>query len=168
MVTGKSAILIPQRAICSLKHRLRNTWQLGMHGSLKSMYLTFSYRLKTSLPPRDICTMILVRGEHRRFERNVFQLFFLFAPSHRGFCVENRRNGTLSHESRFTCDVVRTFLPDNWKLHRKRYEWYFVTKIVLTYCEIKLFYFWNSRLKVENLQKKTFEITWTIYSNCKR
>ena len=101
-----------------------------------------------------ICTMILVRGEHRRFERNVFQLFFLFAPSHRGFCVENRRNGTLSHESRFTCDVVRTFLPDNWKLHRKRYEWYFVTKIVLTYCEIKLFYFWNSRLKVENLQKK--------------
>ena len=51
---------------------------------------------------------MVVRREHRRFERNVFQLFFLFAPSHRGFCVENRRNGTLSHESRFTCDV-RTF-----------------------------------------------------------
>ena len=45
-------------------------------------------------------------------------------------------------------------------------EWYFVTKIVLTYCEKK-----NSsdreklsRLKAENFQKK-FEITRTIYSN---
>ena len=30
-----------------------------------------------------------------------------------------------------------------------KYKWYFVTKIVLTYCEKN---FWNSRLKAENLK----------------
>ena len=37
-------------------------------------------------------------------------------------------------------------------------KWYFVFKIVLTYCEEKLFNIWNSRLKA-----KSFEITRTIY-----
>ena len=48
--------------------------------------------------------------------------------------------------------------------------WYFVTKIVLTYCEKKNLVieknFWNSRLKTENLQK-FFEIIRT-YSNSER
>ena len=49
-------------------------------------------------------------------------------------------------------------------------QWYFVTKIVLTYCEKKLLgviekNFRNSRLKAENLQD--FEITRTIDSNSK-
>ena len=39
-----------------------------------------------------------------------------------------------------------------------RKKWYFVTKIVLTYCEKKLFY-WS---------RKTFEITRTIHSNSER
>ena len=49
--------------------------------------------------------------------------------------------------------------------------WYFVTKIVLTYCEKKLLVleknFWNSRLKAKNLQK-LFEITRTIYLKSER
>ena len=39
---------------------------------------------------------------------------------------------------------------------KRRAQWYFVTKIVLTSCEKKVFVIeknlWNSRLKVENLQ----------------
>ena len=46
-------------------------------------------------------------------------------------------------------------------------KWYFVTKIVLTYCEKKLFKwskknFWRPRIC------KIFEITWAIYSNSER
>ena len=49
-------------------------------------------------------------------------------------------------------------------------NWYFVTKIVLTYCEKNCSSdreknFWNLRLKAEYLQ---FEITRTIYSNSER
>ena len=42
-----------------------------------------------------------------------------------------------------------------WEISQK---WYFVTKIVLTYCEKKLF-LWS---------RKTFEITRTIYSNSEK
>ena len=45
-------------------------------------------------------------------------------------------------------------------------EWYFVTKIVLTFCDKKnvLVIFWNSRLKAKNFQN----FTRTIYSNIER
>ena len=67
---------------------------------------------------------------------------------------------SISEKQRFNCNVC-SFIT----------KWYFVTKIVLTYCEKKIVLaieknFWNSRLKAENLQN--FEITTTIYSNSER
>ena len=50
-------------------------------------------------------------------------------------------------------------------------DWYFVTKIVLTYCEKKLF-FWSRRtFEIQSWRSricKNFEITGTIYSNSER
>ena len=49
--------------------------------------------------------------------------------------------------------------------------WYFVTKIVLTYCEKKLFYWSRKTFEIWGWRPricKLFEITWTIYSNSER
>ena len=74
---------------------------------------------------------------------------------------------------RYSSQVVPTWYSKERKiqtLHNKNMglDWYFVTKIVLTYCEKKLFYWsrktfeiWGRRPRVWNL----FEITRTIYSN---
>ena len=50
-------------------------------------------------------------------------------------------------------------------------KWYFVTKIVLTYCEKKLFKWSRKTFEIRGWRLrvfKIFEITWTIYTNIER
>ena len=50
-------------------------------------------------------------------------------------------------------------------------KWYFVTKIVLTYCERKLFYWLRKTFEIRGWRMKIckfFEITRTIHSNTER
>ena len=70
-----------------------------------------------------------------------------------------------AHNNKIRINLV--FEKKIWILVKFVLDWYFVTKIVLTYCEKKIFQsFWNSRLKDENF--KIFEITRIIYSNSER
>ena len=61
-----------------------------------------------------------------------------------------------------------------WALNEKLWighKWYFVTKIVLTYCEKKKFYWSRKTFEIWGWRPricKTFEITKTIYSNSER
>ena len=57
----------------------------------------------------------------------------------------------------FIFKCIKHVLLQTLPIYRKIKKWYFVTKILLTYCKKKLVLvieknFWNSRLKAENLQ----------------
>ena len=57
------------------------------------------------------------------------------------------------------------------KQQRSKKKWYFVTKIVLTYCEKKLSWWSRKTFEIQGWRPRIFrilEITWTIYSNCER
>ena len=59
------------------------------------------------------------------------------------------------HATYVACKKIWKKSSRKCMLHRG--EWYFITKIVLTYCEKKIVlviekFFWNLRLKAENLQ----------------
>ena len=74
----------------------------------------------------------------------------------------------------FVCKLQLSKVDLTMNVAARMFEWivwYFVTKIVRTYCEKKIVlviekFFWNLRLKAENM--KIFEITRTIDSNSKR
>ena len=66
--------------------------------------------------------------------------------------AREERAGFRSKES----DGFDQFLGEAKKASSSKGKWYFVSKIFITYCEKKLFYwlrknFWNLRLKAENL-----------------
>ena len=63
------------------------------------------------------------------------------------------------------------FLPNQIHVVRKRKKWNFVTKIVLTYCEKKLFKGSRKTFEIRGWRPricKIFEITRAIYSNSER
>ena len=77
----------------------------------------------------------------------------------------------------FTFSKVRwlfTVLQSSNFLHSKSQlitKWYFVTKIILTYCEKKLFKWSRKTFEIRGWRPricKNFEITRTIYSNSER
>ena len=70
-------------------------------------------------------------------------------------------NNNLFHLFNLSCLFHKWFEYQGKKKTREKRKWYFVTKIVLTYCEKKLFA-WSRKIF------KIFEITRTIYLNSER
>ena len=68
-----------------------------------------------------------------------------------------------------SCTADLTLLPSDMSVQFS--QWYFVTKIVLTYCEKKLFFWFRKSFEIWGWRPricKIVEITWTIYSNSER